>query len=222
MWKRGKRAAQDREKKRSIAAGYAKGDQTPRKIEATPKLTLDESVQAPAPVIQRMSDPYHRHDYGSRFPGFEVAPSLNMPKRGDKDDGIKAPARQLRRANTFASHLEANRPSDEQRRAISLDRIQSHAKLRELNRTVSETRSVHEKPVQRGAAGRKRRPYGVSWEPSSRALNLHGATLDVIKPQVVSADEAHYIAVEIGCSLLAPATQYGLRPLDIAVVIDTS
>ena len=226
MWKRGKRTTQDRAKKRSIAIGYAKGDDLPAASRPALEIRRDPPISAPAPVVPRTSGSNHRLDYGRPFPEHGSTPTLNVAKT--RATSVVRPNEStstfqlsgLRRAFTFGSHLSPPKPND-QRRVVSADRIQSHSKLRALNRIASQAGSVQE-ATRYGATDLQRSPFQLSLEPLPRFYGLGGAILNVIEPQSASGSDEEYLAFDIMCIPGASDMRQSARPLDIAVVIDTS
>ena len=223
MWKRGKRAPQDRAKKRSIAIGHANDDDLPAPSRPALEIGRDPSVSAPAPVVPRYS---HRGgDYGRPFES-RGTPDLNIAKTRatsvvrSQESTSTLQSTALRRAFTLGSFLSPHQ-SEDQRRIVSVDRMQSHSKLRALNRIASQAGSVQEGP-RRDATEIQRSPFQLSLEPFPRFYGLGGAVLDVIRPHVASGNDAEYLAFDVKCIPAASDVRQGARPLDIAVVIDSS
>ena len=178
------------------------------------------SIQAPAAVVQRQSDPYHKQDYGSRFPGLESSSTLNVAKTREHanewTETFKVP--KFRRAFTFGSSIQPVGREGHQR-AVSHEEVKSHSRLRAMNRIASQTGSIRE------AAALSPRPIAVhhdspSWTFLSRKWT--GAAVDIMQPTSIGPNGANYIAVDISNKPPMLASRYASRPLDLALVIDTS
>ena len=206
--------------------GHAKGEQVPTMSKDKLRPTGDTSIQAPTPALQQLSDPYHKQDYGSRFPGLESTSKLNVPKTRDSiaesatgsTTSFQFP--KLRRALTFGSHLQPSN-QDGHRRTISVDQIQSHVKLRAMNRVASQADSVHVKsgpstltPVKAPV----RFPSGTHL----RSEKWAGATIEAIQSTGIHGNSPSYVAIDIINKAPAPNSQHDSQPLDVAAVLDTS
>ena len=226
MWKRGRWTGQERAKKRSIAIGYGKGEQVPAASDTTLLTAHDDpSVQTPAPVVQRQSDPYHKQDYGSRFPGLESGSALHISKTREAAEDHKRDVsspfqlRGVRRAVTLGSYSQ--QPTRDVRRVVSVDRAQSNSKLRALNRKASLAGTIQRKPEESTP-----NPIKSSSDRGSR-LSIQGpdwtgATLDIFQPSSTQSIRSGFIAVDITNQAPALVAQNESQPLDIAAVIDTS
>ena len=214
MWKRGKRSAQERLKKRSIAIGYPNGNEKPNQSQAVFSSNTAGLVQAPPPAVQKKSDPYHKLDYGSRVSDGLVLPRVRGPAT-DQSNTSKTTFQfpHIRRALTFSSHAL---PSNDggHRRTISADQIQSHAKLRTLNRIASQAGSVLVNPLATSLRERSSSSESFSGSFCQRG-SFGGALLNVIHP-------GNLVAFDIEYAVPTIEAMHSQQPLDVAAVIDTS